>query len=882
MHDSRPEPPRSAPPGLAAKLRPASSPAYLLPRPRLVALLDEATAASPLTLVVAPAGAGKTSLLRSWAEGTPVRCVWFSVDEADEDPVRWWQGILAALRPLAPNAVDPCARLLRRPGRVADTVSTLVDALDAEGQGGPEPERAVLVIDDLHLADGDDEVADSVALFLGHLPAWLHVVVASRRDPRLPVHRWMARGQLAELRFPELRFSFDEAREMLTRLAPGLPADTASAVAGRCGGWAASIQMAALAARSAGARGLPYVLGEEGVQQHLASYVWEEILAGEQPEVVDVLMATSIVDRVDPGLAQVLTNRPDAAALLDLAATRGLFVTRRESTGEYEVHQLVREVLLAMMTRLAPDRPARLHGWAAGWYEAHGHTIAALEHWSRAERWRDALRLLAVEAAGLYDGGHESAILRTVAMIPDAVVDDVEALTELAWCHLLIDRRRFVALVERLGQATSQDFTLAARERGRIELLQSVAATLRGHWADGASLARSSLQQLGDGWWLDYLGQFAWNLVGRDIALGERWADDGPEVRRVVRAVSVVLERRMTLEGTRALGEALAGRPVDALRVATGARQAAALSSMTILDTEVSTAEALARLELGETSEARTELLRLVAGRIEAAPHCQLLAHLALARSWSGSGDLAAARRAFGAASELIDTEMPGPGARSWLARTGVALALATDDLDEARGWLAGVRDPFWSGLCGARVAMAEESGTAVDELKTAEPRCVRHRVVADLVAAQVVADPVAAEQALVVAVRVAADHGLVQTVASEGFEVVEAIERLGWTAPEGWLARVRRALTLGAPEFDAVSVETLTEREQDVLRLLPSRLTHREIADELCVSINTLKFHLKVIYRKLGCSSRAEAAEIARSLTSLRRPAQLSSNRRR
>src|SRR5262245_15751087 len=143
MDDSRP----GAAPRLAAKLRPASSPAYLLPRPRLMTLLDEATR-FPLTLVVAPAGAGKTSLLRAWVDGTAERCVWFTVDEDDEDPVRWWHGILAALRPLAPEAVDTCARILRRPGQVADTVSTLVDALESQ----PVTDRAVLVIDDLHLA----------------------------------------------------------------------------------------------------------------------------------------------------------------------------------------------------------------------------------------------------------------------------------------------------------------------------------------------------------------------------------------------------------------------------------------------------------------------------------------------------------------------------------------------------------------------------------------------------------------------------------------------------------------------------------------------------------------------------------------------------------
>lgn len=860
---------------LASKLRPGSNPAYLLPRPRLVEMLEEATA-SPVTLVVAPAGSGKTSLLRTWVTAGAAPQAWLSVDESDRDPVRLWRGILAALETIAPHCSEASSALLGRRGRLSEAVARLLDGLDEHRPG----DRAVLVIDDLHLADDDEDVASSMALFLGHLPEWLHVVVASRRDPVLPLHRWRARGQLAELRFAELRFSFDEAAAMLARLAPELPSDTANEVAVHAGGWAASIQMAALAARSAHARGARFVPGEDA-RQYLESYVWEEILAGERPELVDVLLATAVVDRVDPGLAQVLAQRADAAEMLDLAEARGLFVTRRESTGEYEIHQLVREALLALLARRSPQRPARLHAWAAGWHEAHGNTITALEHWMQAGRPRDALSLLSSEVAELYDGGHESTIVRTIAMIPDAVIDDVESVIELAWCHLLVDRRRFVGLVEHLTYTTTSDFTLSAQQRGRIEVLQSIAAVLRGHWADAASLARSSLQQLGDGWWLDYVGQFGWNMIARDVALDERWVDDGPEVRQIVRAVAVVPERRLALEGTRALGEALAGRPIDGLRLAAGARRACELTNMTILYTEVVAAEAVARLEIGESAEGRAGLLRLTESRIEPAPHCQLLAHLELVRSWAGEGNLEEAERAFGAASELIETEMPGPGARSWLARTGVTLALAAGDTDEARAWLAQVRDPFWTGACAARISLAAGSGTAVDDLKPVEPRSVRHRVVADLLAAQATADAAVAESSLIDAVRVAAGHGLVQTVAAEGIAVVEAIERLPWRAPEEWLARVRRALTLGAPALDEVSVETLTERELDVLRLLPSRLTHREIAEELCISINTLKFHLKVIYRKLGCSSRAEAAEIARARTSLRRAGQLSRVRR-
>jgi LuxR family transcriptional regulator, maltose regulon positive regulatory protein len=865
-----------------SKLRPAANPTYLVERPRLYTLLDQSTLA-PLTLVVAPAGSGKTSLLRGWVAAAAVPHAWLSLDADDRDPVQLWRGLFAALEGIAPGCASAGADRLRRPGGLLPAVVAVLDDLEARSY-----EPKVLVVDDLHLVDDDPDVGASLALFVQHLPTWLHVVIASRREPSLPVHRLRARGELGEVRFPELRFAFDEAVAMLTRLVPDLEPHLASEVAARAGGWAASIQLAALAARSAQAQGSRFLPDQDGDRHYLEDYVWLEVLAPESDDLVDALLATSVVDRVDPGLARVLTGRTDATELLARAEERGLFVTRIELTGAFEMHGLVREVLLSVLARRWPGRLRQLHGWAAGWHEAHGQSVTALEHWLRAERPRDALRLLSAQVAALSDGGHESTVRRTIEAIPEGVASgDLEAMMEFTWCHLLVDRRRFGAMVDSLGRrsdagALSGGPLLVAR----LEVLQSIAATLRGHWADGASLARSALQELDDRWWLDPIGQFAWNAIARDIAFSERWDDATSEVRQVVRALGVAPDRRLALEGTRALAEVLAGRPVDALRLAAGVRKASEVSNLTILRTEVLTAEALAHRELGELPVALPVLLELATERIEPTPYCALLAQLELTQVRVDEGDLEAARRAFGLAAESVDTELTGPDARSWLARAGSTLALASGDLKEAQGWVTQVRDPFWTGITSARVLLGmDDPGQAFEALKTAEPRCVRHRVVADLLQARATADPEEAERCLLHAVRLAAAHGLVQTVASEGIEVVEAVERLAWQAPQTWLARLRRAVVPGVatstlPGQDLV--ETLTERELEVLRLLPSRLTLREISDELFISINTLKFHLRVIYRKLDCASRGEAAEVARAMTTLRRPGHPSRTRRR
>ncbi|HET6939692.1 MAG TPA: LuxR C-terminal-related transcriptional regulator [Nocardioides sp.] len=857
-----------------AKLRPLVRQGYLLPRPRLHALLEAAVTA-PLTLVVAPAGTGKTSLLRSWAADTALPLAWLSLDEEDRDPQQLWRGVLAALEGVAPGCTTAVAGLLGRPEGLPEAVSALLDDLEAR-----DYESKVLVIDDVQLIDEDHAVDSLLAVFVQHLPAWLHVVAASRREPRLPVHRLRARGLLGEVRFPELRFTVDEGSSMLSHLAPALELDVVAEVAGRADGWAAGIQLAALAARAAEAQAQPFRPDHDDDLLYLEDYVWREVLAGESDELVDVLMTVAVASQVDAELAQVLTGRPDAADLLTLAEERGLFVSRVEPTG-FELHPRVRDVLLTGLAKRSPAELVELDAVAAGWHEAHGLTAPALEHWLRADRPREALRLLAAQALALSDDGQAGTIERTLGALPDSVATGgLDARIEYAWSHLLVDRRCFVHLVDGLARSIRDDLDVGAVRAARVEVLQAIAATLRGHWADGGSLARSALQGFGDTWWLDQVGQFAWNMVARDLALSECWDDATHESREVVRALAVMPERSLALEGTRTLGEALAGRPVDALRLAAGARDRCEAANLTTARNEIQIAEAIAHRELGDSATAVPLLLGLADVRSESLPHCRLLALLELTQARLDEGDHYAATEAFLAAAELVDADMPGPGAHTWLATCGARLAIAAGDLEEARGWSAQVRDPFWSPMCAARVHLAtDDAGLAAHALGAAEPRSVRHRVLLDLVQFRSRGGTDEAEAHLVEAVRVSAGHGLVQTVASEGRGVVEAVERLAWRAPRAWLDRLRRA---GQPEGQklpgtrpGVPLEALTERELAVLRMLPSRLTLREIADELSISINTLKFHLKVIYRKLGCSSRAEAAEVARSLTGLHRPGQ-------
>ena len=604
-------------------------------------------------------------------------------------------------------------------------------------------------------------------------------------------------------------------------------------------------------------------------------YVVNEVLANEPPEVIDVLSAAAVVPRVSAPLACALTDRPDAGDLLRIAEAHGLFVTRRGVEGWFELHALVREVMTAELAGRAPVRLADLHARAARWFEDAGDVVVALDHWIRADRPRDAVRLLSRNLGQLYDSGREATIRRTIAAIPASVaVSDVDSMVDFAWCHLLVDRRRFVELVEQL---TSWGDMSASPEAGvRVGLVRAAAANVAGRWVESGALSRQVLRDLGASCWHDPLGRFAANGVARAVALSESWDDASDEVHEVAVALSLDPERRMAFEATRALGQALAGRPLDALRIAAAVRTEAPVADMTIMRAELAVAEALSHRELADRPRAMAELGAIADAPADTMVFCRALAMCELAQAHLDRGDADTARLVFTATEAIVDAESLGTDVRGWVARVGTVIALAGGHHEAARRWADQVDDSFWRGISQARVQLAMgDRAAATASLDTVAPRCVRHEVVLALLEARATSDRDEAMLHASTAVELASASSLLQTVSTEGAAIIELVEQAAWHASEEWLDRLRRSTAETGdrrPPIGASLIGTLSEREREVLRFLPSRLSVREIADELYVSVNTLKFHLRAIYRKLGVNSRADAAAIARTMTNVRR----------
>ena len=375
---------------------------------------------------------------------------------------------------------------------------------------------------------------------------------------------------------------------------------------------------------------------------------------------------------------------------------------------------------------------------------------------------------------------------RTIAAIPAAVaVSDLESMVEYAWCHLLVHRRRFVELVEQVtwwADKSRPNDTV----RARVNVLRASAAVVSGRWVESGALNRQAMADLGESCWQDPLGRFAANGVARELALSERWDDTSDEVRQTEVALCRDPERRLAFEGTRALGEALAGRPLDALRVAAGVRRAAQVADMTIMRVELAVAEALAHRELGDRPRAVAELTALADAPAETMLFCRILAMSELAQAHLDEGALDTARHVFAQAETLVEEESLGADVRGWLSRVGTVLTVAAGDLDAARRWADQVDDPFWSGVSKARVHLAlGDRPAAVVALEAAKPRCVRHDVTLALLTARAVADRDEAMKWATSAVEMASADGLLQTVASEAAEVIDLVEQAAWRAPE-------------------------------------------------------------------------------------------------
>jgi len=405
-------------PLLAGKFVPPWTRPTPVARPRLLAHLDRS--ATPLTVVVAPAGWGKTTLLAQWmahdAEQPPI--AWLTLDETDNDPVRFWSYVVTALQRQDPQVGAAALAALRVPGLAPLDVAVPGLINDLAASDAPR----VLVLDDYHLVS-DRGIHEALEFLLTYLPPCLRVVIAARFDPPLPLARLRARGQLTEIRQDDLAFAATEAGELVTDVAAvALGGEQIAGLVTRTEGWAAGLHLAALSLRGVPdpARRVDEIAGDD---RHVVDYLGAEVLSRLPEDHRRFLVRTSVLDRMSGALCDAALDRSGSGDLLDALEQAGLFLVLLDERREwYRYHRLFRDALRRELRRTAPDDGPVVLARAAAWWREHGDVEAAVEHLIAAGRQREAADLLLAADDHFLDSGAAATFLRLADNLGDALV----------------------------------------------------------------------------------------------------------------------------------------------------------------------------------------------------------------------------------------------------------------------------------------------------------------------------------------------------------------------------------------------------------------------------------------------------------------------------
>ena len=432
------------------------------------ALFGRLAEAERVVQISAPAGSGKTVLIRSWiAEaGLARHAAWVPVDSEERDPQGFWISVADALRGTAAGSA------LVRPLTAAPGLDgwAVVERLLTDL--APLPERLWLVIDDAHLL-GSDEVLPQLELLVLRAPPELRFVLATRHDLRLGLHRLRLEGELTEIRAADLRFSLAEARALFGATGVELPADALARLHGRTEGWAAGLRLAAL---SLAGHPDPEQFAAEfsGTDRAVAEFLLAEVLDRQSEEVRRLLLRTSMLDRVSGPLADALTGRPGGERILQDLEQAGAFVVSLDvGRSWFRYHRLFADLLQLELRRTEPNERAALHRAAAGWLAEHGRPVEAVRQALAAEDWGMAARLLSDHWLDLYLGGRGATLVELLARFPCRVVAASPELTTVQVAGDLV-RGYLEDAGRHLAQATRSLTAVPADRRGRVQVMLAV------------------------------------------------------------------------------------------------------------------------------------------------------------------------------------------------------------------------------------------------------------------------------------------------------------------------------------------------------------------------------------------------------------------------
>jgi LuxR family maltose regulon positive regulatory protein len=862
----------------------------LVQRGDLLASLDRAAHAK-VTLVSAPAGGGKTSLLRAWADGPgqAYRLAVVQVQREQQDSQQFWLAVLSAIRQAngTPGQGEQLAAAPFNQAVIADRV---------RAELAEHRDRTFLIIDDLHELTSPGALTQLTAL-LEDLPDQVHAIIATRRDLPLRLHKLRLAGELAELRAADLRFTERETREFLAASGISLSDAGAAKLHQRTEGWAAGLRLAAISLASSPD---PERFVEEfsGSSRTVAEYLLAEMLECQPAGVQSLLLRTSLLDRVNGELGDLLTGHPGSErVLLDLEDANALVVSLDPARTWFRYHHLFADLLRLELRRRLPEEVPVLHRLAAGWLSHHGSVADAIRHTQAAGDWRDAARLLADHAFGLTLDGQAQTIQTLLRAFPPGAVTEgpdlplARAASDVAFgrldeaaAHLSVAEASIASSPpdrkHRLEVAIAALGLSLARRRGRlaavVDQVRFLASPVSGQSAEDIALD-SDLRAVA----LMNLGIVeAWSLGNQD---SERHLQEGADLARSI--------GRPYLEVACLAELAFASKIEPFATTQRRCREAIALAEQHGWGAEPVISPALINLAgthiwTGEFDEGDRWLQRAArALETDSGPPMRLLLHLGTGLLRSGRRQQREALAEYRAA-EHLQAQLEGSHA---LMQQLTSFRLATQarlgQLREARASLAALdAELARSGeIVNARAAISLAEGHPAAALAAVQDvlagiapatgymtvveahllAALAHRELGDRRAAWA-----AAEHALALA---EADRLVLPFAMTTGsLQLLEAMPRHE-TAHAALLTDILDVLR-GSPlsrvsAAAAAEIEPLSPSELRVLRYLPTNLSRPEIAGELSVSVNTVNTHIRNIYAKLRAQDRSSAVLRAREM---------------
>jgi LuxR family transcriptional regulator, maltose regulon positive regulatory protein len=706
-----------------------------------------------VTLLSAPAGWGKTTLLAQWVAsaggnaGEGLRFGWLSLDSSDNDPMWFWTYVICALREASPGVGSRALELLDMGANTVQAVlPTLMNELAVVA------DRIVLIVDDYHLVINPD-LHEQMTLFINRMPANLRLVLATRSDPLLPLARLRATGELLELRTDDLRFAAGEAERLFNgALALNLSQKDVELLYQRTEGWAAGLYLAALslAKRTDSAALIRTFAGDN---RHIVDYLMAEVLDRQPPHLRNFMLRTSILRRLSGALCDAVLQDTDSASVLETIERENLFLVPLDlSRGWYRYHHLFAELLLTELRRSEPDLVPSLRQRAAAWFAAQGHTDAAVHHLAAAGDIEGTAQVIAAGWVHEFNAGGLSTVSGWLDQLPrESVMRDPRLSVARAWIALnegRIDDGAF--WIQAIEAHVASDEAAGGTIGAQAVVLRAIHSFKMGDVATTLeTAARATTLDLGEA---PLARSGVYCIYGNGLYFSGRIDEAQAAYARAAQQAENIGDRRYRIY---ALGYL-----------------------------------ALIAAERGQLADAEHQIRRA-----------------------NGGGTDLAAEEHF----------------------VGVMLSLAAATVLEMRGDSAAAADAADLAVTSAR------QGGAIPEI--AKALFARAEIATRL-----------GDQQTATASRDEA-HMLLRRCADNG------IDQTFFAADQGARATVSARLAGCTPH------EELTPKELDVLRLLATRLSRREIGERLYVSLNTVKTHQRAVYRKLDVEDRAAAVKRAREL---------------